>query len=102
MIDRNIAQPKYLTVLVQAEPELELVAPTEINVVCLRYLGEPTDEAAIRALNTDMMLAMQETGIAVPSDTTVAGKHCLRGAIVNHRTRRKDLDLFGKETVRRG
>jgi aromatic-L-amino-acid decarboxylase len=61
-----------------------------------------TDEAEIKMLNTELMLQMQETGIAVPADTTVAGKHCLRVAIVNHRTRREDLDLFVKETLRLG
>lgn len=102
LIDQNIAQAKYLTGLVEAAPELELVAPTEINIVCLRYRGSGMDEATIKALNTELMLQMQEAGIAVPSDTTVAGKHCLRVAIVNHRTRREDLDLFVKETLRLG
>ncbi|MGR3661989.1 MAG: pyridoxal phosphate-dependent decarboxylase family protein [Paracoccaceae bacterium] len=102
LIDQNIAQAKYLTRLVEGEDVLELVAPTEINIVCFRYRGGMTDEAAIKALNTELMLRMQESGIAVPSDTTVNGKHCLRVAIANHRTRREDLDLFIAEVLRLG
>jgi glutamate/tyrosine decarboxylase-like PLP-dependent enzyme len=37
LIDQNIAQGQYLTRLVEAEPLLELQAPTNINIVCFRY-----------------------------------------------------------------
>ena len=37
-----------------------------------------------------------------PNDTTVHGQHCLRVAINIHRTRRADLDLLVRETVRLG
>jgi hypothetical protein len=48
------------------------------------------------------MLRLQEEGTAVLSDTTVNGEHCLRVAINNHRTRRSDLDLLVRETLRIG
>ena len=48
------------------------------------------------------MLRLQEQGIAALSDTTVAGEHCLRVAITNHRTRREDLDLLVSEVLRIG
>lgn len=102
LIDQNIGQAMYLTRLVEDEDVLELVAPTEINIVCFRYRGGLGDEAAIKALNTELMLRMQESGVAVPSDTTVNGRHCLRVAIVNHRTQRTDLDLFIAEVLRLG
>ena len=37
LIDQNIAQAHYLSGLIEAEPLLELVAPTSINIVCFRY-----------------------------------------------------------------
>ena len=37
LIDQNIAQARYLSALIEAEPLLELVAPTNINIVCYRY-----------------------------------------------------------------
>jgi aromatic-L-amino-acid/L-tryptophan decarboxylase len=48
------------------------------------------------------MIRLQEDGIAAISDTTVRGKHCLRVAINNHRTRRSDLDLLVREIVHLG
>lgn len=102
LIDQNIAQGAYLTRLIEAEPRLELMAPTAINIVCFRYRGDIADEATLKALNTEIMLRIQEAGTAVLTDTTVHGRHCLRVAINNHRTRREDLDLLVSETLRLG
>jgi len=94
LIDQNIEQAQYLERQIVAHPKLELIAPVGLNIVCFRYANGITDEAALKALNTELMLRIQESGSALPSDTTVAGKHCLRVAINNHRTRREDLDQF--------
>lgn len=102
LIDQNIAQGHYLANLIEAEPALELTAPTSINIVCFRYRAEGLDGERAKALNTEIMLRLQEEGIAAISDTTVQGRHCLRVAINNHRTRREDLDLLVAETVRIG
>lgn len=102
LIDQNIAQGHYLSTLIEAEPLLELVAPPSINIVCFRYRGDETSGERQKALNTEIMLRLQEEGIAALSDTTVHGQHCLRVAINNHRTRREDLDLLVRETVRLG
>jgi aromatic-L-amino-acid/L-tryptophan decarboxylase len=102
LIDQNIAQGAYLVSLIAAEPRLELMAPRTINIVCFRYRVEGATEAASKALNTEIMLRLQESGVAVPTDTTVHGRHCLRVAVNNHRTRRDDLRLLINETVRLG
>ena len=102
LIDQNIAQANYLTRLIDVEPHLERMAPTAINIVCFRYRMEGADEAAHRALNTEIMLRLQEAGTAVMTDTTIHGRHCLRAAINNHRTRREDLDLLVSEVVKLG
>ncbi|ESX22332.1 aspartate aminotransferase family protein [Mesorhizobium sp. M1148] len=100
LIDQNIAQGQYLSGLIAAEPALELTAPTSINIVCFRYRADGLDGERAKALNTEIMLRLQEDGTAAISDTTVQGRHCLRVAINNHRTRREDLDLLVAETVR--
>lgn len=102
LIDQNIAQGGYLTNLVRAEPLLELVAPASINIVCFRYHPIGLDDDTLKAINTEIMLRLQEEGTAAISDTTVHGIHCLRVAINNHRTQRDDLDLLVRETVRLG
>lgn len=102
LIDQGIAQAQHLTKLIAAEPRLELMAPTVIDIVCFRFNPGGIDEAKLRDLNIEIMLRMQETGFAAVSDTTVKGHHCLRAAICNHRTRRADLDLLVKEVLRIG
>jgi len=71
-----------------------------------KFLGRLHDEAinALRrqALNTEIMLRLQEAGTAVPTEITVRGRHRLRVAINNHCTRRADLQLLVNETVRLG
>ena len=58
--------------------------------------------ADLDALNRSLLVRLHEDGIAVPSHTMLGGRFALRVAIVNHRTRREDLDLLVRETVRRG
>ncbi|TIV05629.1 MAG: amino acid decarboxylase, partial [Mesorhizobium sp.] len=88
LIDQNIAQARYLAGLIEAEPALELMAPTTINIVSFRHRLDDGSEERLKAFNTEIMLRLQEEGIAALSDTTVHGRHCLRVAIANHRTRR--------------
>ena len=102
LIDQNIAQAHYLDKLIVSEPLLESVAQTTINIVCFRYRPPGLDDPTLKHLNVEIMLRLQEDGVAAISDTTVHGKHCLRVAINNHRTRRSDLDLLVREVLRLG
>jgi len=102
LIDQGIAQARYLDGLIAREPMLELMAPTVIDIVCFRYNPGGLDEGPLRDLNIEIMLRLQETGVAAVSDTTIHGRHCLRAAICNHRTRRADLDLLLTEVLQTG
>jgi aromatic-L-amino-acid decarboxylase len=102
LTDQNIAQAHYLDGLIASEPLLEIVAQTTINIVCFRHRMPGRDENAAKNLNVEIMMRLQEEGIAAISDTTIHGRHCLRVAINNHRTRRSDLDLLVREVVRLG
>ncbi|MCY0146196.1 aspartate aminotransferase family protein [Hoeflea sp. G2-23] len=97
MIDQDIAKGAYLSGLVEQADNLHLMFPTNINIVCFRCDPGGLDEAALKSLNIEIMLRLQENGIAVLSDTTVNGQHCLRAAINNHRTRNDDLELLVRE-----
>ncbi len=77
-------------------------ATGDLRVVRDRPVWQEMPAKALKALNTEIMLRLQEQGIAALSDTTVHGEHCLRIAINNHRTRREDLDLPIRETLRMG
>jgi aromatic-L-amino-acid decarboxylase len=102
MIQQNIDQARYLAELVDATPELELVAPVTLNVVCFRYTRSGLNDAALNALNKEILVELQEEGIAVPSGTTIAGKYVLRVGHTNHRSRREDFDVLVGEVIRIG
>jgi glutamate/tyrosine decarboxylase-like PLP-dependent enzyme len=76
--------------------------PTNINIVCFRYDPGGLSPETLRAINSEIMLCLQEEGTAVLSDTTVHGAHCLRVAVNNHRTQKQDLDLLVSEILRLG
>jgi aromatic-L-amino-acid decarboxylase len=100
LIDRNVAQAKLLARLVGESLDLELMAPTVVNIVCFRYNPGGLDAQRLNALNEELLIRLHESGIAAPSYTTLGGNYCLRAAIANHRTRDEDLPLL-VEAVRR-
>lgn len=102
LIDQNIAQARTLADLVRSNPPLELMLEPELNIVCLRYAPAGAAEDGLRALNSEIMIRLQETGVAALSDTVIGGRHCLRAAICNHRTRDEDLGLLVAEMSRLG
>jgi aromatic-L-amino-acid decarboxylase len=102
IIDQNIDQAHYFAERLAAHPAFELMAPVTLDIVCFRYRPVGIPEASLKPLNIEIMLRLQEQGIAALSDTTVHGVHCLRVAIVNHRTRREDFDLVIGEILRLG
>jgi len=102
MIQQNINQAQYLKELIEAAPELELMAPVPLNIVCFRYTQPGLDDAALDDLNKEIILELQEQGIAVISGTTIGAKYVLRVAHTNHRTQREDFELLVQEVVRIG
>jgi aromatic-L-amino-acid/L-tryptophan decarboxylase len=94
LVEQNVAQARHLRDRVLAEPRLELLAPAPLNVVCFRYLAPGLAAAALDAVNGEILLRVQERGIAVPSSTVLGGRFALRVAITNHRSRLEDFDLF--------
>lgn len=103
VIAQNVEQARHLAARVEREEELELLAPVPLNVVCFRYVGRPRrDPAALDELNTRILVRLQEGGLAVPSSTLLDGRFAIRAAIVNHRTRRADLDGFLDDVLRLG
>ncbi|GGF47254.1 cytochrome d ubiquinol oxidase subunit I [Azorhizobium oxalatiphilum] len=95
IVNKNIAQAAHLAEKVEAQPKLEILSPTRLNIVCFRHLGAPgMDDKALNALNKDIVADLQEAGIAAPSTTTLNGRTAIRVCLVNHRTRTSDLDTL--------
>ncbi len=102
LIEQNIDQARYLAELIEAAPEMELAAPVSLNVVCFRYAGSGLNDTALDELNEQIVIELQEQGIAVLSGTTLRGRYVLHAAHCNHRSRREDFDTLVREVVRVG
>lgn len=86
VIARTCRLAGQLAAAVEAHPELELMAPTPLNIVCFRYRGEDPD-----ALNGEIAMRLHEAGRVAPSTLWIDGRLALRAAIVNHRTDERDV-----------
>ncbi|WP_239469915.1 hypothetical protein [Archangium violaceum] len=102
LIEQNVEQAHLLGRRVDAEPELQRLAPVSLNITCFRYVGRGAPEARLDAWNRELLCRLHESGVAVPSYTTLEGRYCLRVCFNNHRTRREDLELFVQEVLRLG
>jgi hypothetical protein len=60
------------------------------------------EPAALNGVTNEVLVRLHEQGIAVPSTASLAGRAAIRVSITNHRTRREDLDLLVRETIRIG
>ncbi len=89
VITRTCALAGYLEARIVAEPRLELLAPVNLNIVCFRYRAANADK-----INGDIVIDIQESGIAAPSTTVLDGRLAIRAAIVNHRTDTCDIDAL--------
>ena len=89
VITRTCALAGYLEARILAEPRLELMAPVQLNIVCFRYRADNANK-----VNGDIVIDIQESGIAAPSTTLLDGELAIRAAIVNHRTDTCDIDAL--------
>jgi len=94
LIEQNVYQARYCAGLIEAHEDLELVAPAPLNVVCFRFAPKHGPRDKLNLINEEILLRIQESGLAVPSGTVIGDTFALRIAITNHRSRREDFDLL--------
>ena len=81
LIDQNVAQARHLAGAGRTRrPELELMAPVPLNIVCFRYRAPDLDEAELDALNQEMLhpAAGERRGGALVHPGAAAGTPCAR------------------------
>jgi glutamate/tyrosine decarboxylase-like PLP-dependent enzyme len=102
MVDQNVDQAAYLGSLVEAHPDLELVAPVPLNIVCFRFVRAGVSEELLDEMNERILVTLQEKGLAAPSGVRIRGRFALRVANVNHRSRREDFEALVQDVSRIG
>jgi glutamate/tyrosine decarboxylase-like PLP-dependent enzyme len=94
MVDRHIRLARRVGEQVAAHPDLELLAPVQLNVVCFRYHPAGVAETALDALNRRLAEAIQTDGRVYFGTTVYGGRVAFRPAISNWRTTETDTDLI--------
>jgi aromatic-L-amino-acid decarboxylase len=98
-ISDNGQQAKHLATLVEQSDNLELMAPVALNIVCFRFIASNFTETELDRLNKEIVIRLQELGLAAPSTTLLQGKLAIRVNITNHRTRMKDCNELISECI---
>ena len=88
-IEQSCALARALEQRVRETPELELLAPAQLNIVCFRFACEDAD-----AVNRAIVADLHEAGAVAPSLTRIGGAAALRAALFNHRTEVRDIEAL--------
>ena len=92
-VNKDLAHAQRLSERVEAQERLELLAPTELSVVCFRYRGKgQLSETELNRLNPMILKRVIERGRVYLSNASLRQRFCLRACIVNHRTTNSDID----------
>jgi glutamate/tyrosine decarboxylase-like PLP-dependent enzyme len=94
VISHSCALAQYMKQRIEDSPELELMAAVELNIVCYRFCSDNANE-----INGEIVVLLHESGIAVPSTSSIDGHTVIRAALVNHRTVAADVDALLEATL---
>jgi aromatic-L-amino-acid/L-tryptophan decarboxylase len=81
---------RYLESRIDQVPELELLAPVTLNIVCFRYRAGGHSHR----VNARIVRDLHAAGEVAPSTTVIDGQLAIRAAIVNHRTSQSEIDTL--------
>ncbi|WP_245653846.1 pyridoxal phosphate-dependent decarboxylase family protein [Novosphingobium rosa] len=75
---------------IAAHPDLALLAPVALNIVCFGYA--PGGQSGDGEINRRIVEKLHAQGLVAPSLTMIHGKPAIRAAFVNHRSTIADVD----------
>jgi len=93
-IDHDLDLAAYLASAADGDPDLELMAPASLSIVCFRYAPAGGDAGALDDLNKQLLERLQLSGRAFLSSTVVRGQFVLRACFVNPLSGQSDIDAM--------
>jgi len=94
LVVRHNALARRLADAVEAAPDLELMAPVTLSIVCFRY--RPADwhgsDAELDALNHAINDAVNDAGRYYFTPTSLDGRYSLRACIIHYATGEAEVD----------
>jgi glutamate/tyrosine decarboxylase-like PLP-dependent enzyme len=94
MVERHLDLAAGLRRLVDAAPDLELLAPVKLCVVCFRYRPPGIPESDLDTLNARLGEAVLADGRVFVGTTRYEGRTAFRPTIVNWRSTERDVQLL--------
>ena len=91
-VERNIACARYVTRLVEASDDCEMLAGG-LSIFCFRYASRGYS-GDLNELNQRILLELQRAGSSYLSNAMVGGKFALRGCVLNYRTTKRDMEIL--------
>lgn len=103
-IQNDLDLAKRLVSLVEADKEMEVLAPVPLSVVCFRYVpgAGGLNDLQLDELNLRVLQTVQRRGRVYFSNATINGRFALRACMVNHRTTWADVDEVIDEVLKAG
>ncbi len=94
LVERCIANAAMFAGWATATPDVELLAPARLNVICFRLTPPGLDEEQLDRFNRLAVPAMQADGRAFVSPTVWNGKAAIRAAFDNWATAPADVEIL--------
>ena len=84
-MDRCLDLAELAEAHVRSTPELELLSPASLGIICFRRRGaEGSSEEQTAALNAGLVGAFERTGAGLVSSTRLHGRYAIRLCVMNH------------------
>ena len=91
-IDRAMDIARHAQQAVEDSPELELLAPATLGIVCFRrHPAGRDDEEDLEQLNAGLVGALAASGEGLVSSTRLFGRYAVRLCVLNHSTAPADV-----------
>ena len=87
LIEQNVEQARRFAERIVEVRHVVLSAPVSLNIVCFRVAPPAMSLEHQDALNKELLLRIQETGLAIPSGSKIGDRYVIRVACSNHRSR---------------
>ena len=95
-VSRHIDLARYMEALIEASPDLELVATGPLTAVCFRYVptGLLRNETALNTLNQAIMEQLQLAGKAFLAGVDINGQFALRSCALHYALTEKHVETI--------
>jgi glutamate/tyrosine decarboxylase-like PLP-dependent enzyme len=93
---------RYLTRMVEEHPQLEVVSPAVLSIVCFRFNPGDLGSADVDRINAGIQSTLMKRGQFYLSATEFDGRPVLRVCILSHTTGPEHMEELVREVVRLG